>query len=71
MSPININIKVELERKHNDEDVVRIINQEDASNSSHISHQSSPISFGTTTNKSLQHYISSVSPSPSRLKLKT
>ena len=73
-NPINISIKIDTNQKnHDDESDVVKINNEDAisqGSSSHISRHSSPQSV-STNNKTLHQYLASMSPSPSRLKLKT
>jgi hypothetical protein len=73
-NPINISIKIESSQKnHEDEsDIVKINNDDGISqgSSSHISRHSSPHSV-STNNKTLHQYLASMSPSPSRLKLKT
>ena len=72
-TPINISIKIDTNRNHDeDSDVVKINNDDAISqgSSSHISRHSSPHSV-STNNKTLHQYLASMSPSPSRLKLKT
>ena len=72
--PANITIKLgnPLNPLDDECDVVKIINEDGGSqcSSSHISRHSSPHS-GSTINKSLNAYLAAMSPSPSRLKLKT
>ncbi|TNV74019.1 hypothetical protein FGO68_gene5751 [Halteria grandinella] len=68
--PVNLTIKLDSPIGEDDQsDIVRINDDEGGSNrsSSHISKQSSPHSQ-STINKSLNAYLSAMSPSPSRLK---
>ena len=73
-TPVNISIKIDTNRRNHDEDsdIVKINNDDAISqgSSSHISRHSSPHSV-STNNKTLHQYLASMSPSPSRLKLKT
>jgi hypothetical protein len=69
--PVNLTIKLDGPIGEDDQsDMVRIKDEDIGSNrsSSHISKQSSPHS-ASTINKSLNSYLSAMSPSPSRLKI--